>query len=272
MPAAATRPGHSHRRPPPLPLGRSCTIAPTPRDLPISSPNAQAPSHALRPGYIPSRFLPPAPLRCVGCSTSFPTLPALCAHLNSPGTTCTFAPDSCPIVDADRHLLPPCTFCGRYFHSGGLNRHQHSCSHINTTPSQPPACGASFPRGRPSPVQPQSLPPAVQLCLDHGATGGENSKASSESYLLSFRSSTSSNGVPPSVIRQVRLFKPFLEELVGCVLSLRGRATQGASAEAAWAALLLFPRLVLRPMAYFTSIWHLPPDPVADYRDNRLAH
>jgi hypothetical protein len=32
----------------------------------------------------------------------------------------------------------------------------------NTTPSQPPACGVSFPRGRPSPVHPQSSPPAVQ--------------------------------------------------------------------------------------------------------------
>jgi hypothetical protein len=55
-------------------------------------------------------------------------------------------------------------------------------------------------------------------------------------------------------------------------LSFRGRATQGASAEADWAALLLFPRLVLRPMADFTSAGHLPPVPVADYRDNRLAH
>jgi hypothetical protein len=50
----------------------------------------------------------------------------------------------------------------------------------------------------------------------------------------------------------VRLVKPVFKELVGCVLSCRGRATQGASAEAAWAALLLFPRLVLRPMADFT--------------------
>jgi hypothetical protein len=108
MAAAATRPGHSHRRPPPPPLGRSpgggaglCPMAPTPGDLPTSSPNAQAPSHALRPGNNPSRFLPPAPtmcspvlLRCVGCSTSFPTLEALCAHLNPPGTTCTFADDT----------------------------------------------------------------------------------------------------------------------------------------------------------------------------------
>jgi hypothetical protein len=131
----------------------------------------------------------PAPLRCVGCSASFPTLQALCAHLNSPGTTCTFAPDNCPVVDADRHLLAPCIFCGRYFPSGGLSKHQHSCSHRNTTPSQPPACGASLPRGRPSPLHPQSLPPAVQWSLDHGATGGENFKAFFESYLLSFLSS-----------------------------------------------------------------------------------
>jgi hypothetical protein len=70
----------------------------------------------------------------------------------------------------------------------------------------------------------------------------------------------------------VRLIKPVFEELVGCVLSFRGRATQGASAEVAWAALLLFPRLGLRPMADFTSAEHLPTDPVGDYRDNRLAH
>jgi hypothetical protein len=70
----------------------------------------------------------------------------------------------------------------------------------------------------------------------------------------------------------VRLVKPVFEELVGCVLSFRGRATQGASAEAAWAALLLFPRLVLRPTADFTYAGHLPPKPVSDYRDNRLAH
>jgi hypothetical protein len=42
--------------------------------------------------------------------------------------------------------------------------------------------------------------------------------------------------------------------------------------EAAWAALLLFPRLVLHLMADFTSAGHLPPDPVVDYIDNRLAH
>ena len=231
---------------------------PHPGDLPTSSSNAQAPSHALRHGNTPSRFLPPAPtmrspspLRCVRCSASFPTLQALCAYPNSPETMCTFAPDKCLVVDADRHLLAPCTFCGRYFRSGGLSRHQHSCSRRNTTPSQPPACGAPLPRGRPSPPHPQSLPPAVQWCLDHGATGGENSKVFFESYLLSFRSSTSSNGVPLSV---VRLVKPVFEELVDCVLSFRGRASQGASPEAAWAALLLFPR----PMADFTSAGHLP--------------
>jgi hypothetical protein len=66
---------------------------------------------------------------------------------------------------------------------------------------------------------------------------------------------TSSNGGPPSV---VRLVNPVFEELVGCVLSFRGRATQGVSAEAAWLALLLFPRFVLRPMADFTSGHVLP--------------
>jgi hypothetical protein len=196
-------------------------MAPTPGDLPTSSPNAQAPSHALRPGNTPSRLLPhaptmrpPAPLRCVGCSASVPTLQALCAYLNSPGTACTFVPDNCPVVDADRHLLAPCTFCGRYFRSGGLTRHRHFCSHRNTTPSQPPAFGASPPCGRPSPLHPKSFPPPVQWCLGHGAAGGEKSKAFSESYLLSVRYSTSSNGVPPSV---ARLVKPVFEELVGCV-------------------------------------------------------
>jgi hypothetical protein len=70
----------------------------------------------------------------------------------------------------------------------------------------------------------------------------------------------------------VRLVKHVFEELVGCVLSFRGKATQGASAEAAWTALLLFPRLVLRRMADFTSAGHLPPDPFVDYHANRLAH
>jgi hypothetical protein len=116
---------------------------------------------------------------------------------------------------------------------------------------------------------PNPCPPAVQWCLDHGAIGGESSKASFESYLLSFRSSTFSNGAPPSV---VHLVTPVFQELVGCVLSFRGRATQGASAKAGWAALLLFPHLVLRPMVDSTSAGHLPLDPVVDYRDNRLAH
>jgi hypothetical protein len=150
-------------------------------------------------------------------------------------------------VDADRHLLAPCTFYGQYFLSGGLFRHQHSCSHNSTTPSQPPACGASLPRGWPSPLHPQSLP---DLSDDHGALGGESFKAFFVSYLLFFRSNTSSNGVPLSV---VRLVKPVFEELLGCVLSFRGKATQGAFAEAAWAAFLSFPRIVLRPMADFTS-------------------
>jgi hypothetical protein len=179
-----------------------------------------------------------------------------------------FRPDNCPLVDADRHLLAPCTFCGRYFRSGGLSRHRHYCFHLNTTPSQPLACGASLPRGRPSPVHPQALPPAVQWCLDHGAAGGENSIALFESYILSFRS-TSSNAVSPSA---VRLVKPVSVELVGCILSLRGRVTQGASVEMGWASFLLFLRLVLRPMAELTSAGHLPLDPVVEYRENRLAH
>jgi hypothetical protein len=135
---AATQPGPSRRRPPPPPLGRStgggagsCPIAPTPGDLFTSSPYALASSHALRLGNTPSRFLPsaspmrsPAPLMCVGCSAMFPTLQALCAHLNSRGTTCGFAPDTCPVMDADRHFLAPCTFYGRYFRSGGLSKHK----------------------------------------------------------------------------------------------------------------------------------------------------
>jgi hypothetical protein len=111
-------------------------------------------------------------------------------------------------------------------------------------------------------------PPSNGALIDHGATGGENSKAFVESYLLSFRSRTASNGVPPSV---VCLVNSVFEELVGCVLSFRGRPTQGASAEAAWAALLLLQRLVLRQMADFTSTGDQPPDPVGDYRDYRIA-
>jgi hypothetical protein len=38
----------------------------------------------------------------------------------------------------------------------------------------------------------------------------------------------------------VRLVKPVFEELVGCVLSFRGMATQEASAEASWATFALF--------------------------------
>jgi hypothetical protein len=101
MAAAATRPGHSHRRPPPPPLGRSsgggvgsCPMAPTPDDLPTPSPNAQAPSYALRRGNTPYRCLPPAPtmrtlapLRCVGCSASFPALQALPTQLWMPIAT-----------------------------------------------------------------------------------------------------------------------------------------------------------------------------------------
>jgi hypothetical protein len=51
-----------------------------------------------------------APLRCVGCSTSFLTLQALCAYLNSSATTCTFTRDDCRVVNADCHLLTPFTF------------------------------------------------------------------------------------------------------------------------------------------------------------------
>jgi hypothetical protein len=178
-----------------------------------------------------------------------PTLQALCAHLNSPGTTCTFAPDNCPTLNNDRHLLAPCTFCGRYFRSSGVRRHQHYCFHRSTTPFQPRACGASLPRS--------------------AVSGGGSSKAFFESYLFSFQSSTSSNGVPPS---GERLVKPVFEEIVSCVLSFRDRATQGASAEAAWAALPFFPRLVSRPIVDFISARHLPPNPVVGYRDNRLAH
>jgi hypothetical protein len=66
--------------------------------------------------------------------------------------------------------------------------------------------------------------------------------------------------------------KPVFEELVGCVLSFCGRVTQGAFAEAAWAALLLFLRFVLRPMADFISAGHLPLGPVADYRETSLVN
>jgi hypothetical protein len=89
------------------------------------------------------------------------------------------------------------------------------------------------------------------------------------SYFLSVQFSTYANGVPPTV---VRLVKPLFEELIGCVLSFRCRATQRASAQAARTALLLFPRLVLRLMVDFTYVGHLTHYPVADYLDNRITH
>jgi hypothetical protein len=137
-------------------------------------------------------------------------------------------------------------------------------------PASAPLSGAAAAAPPAGAVAPQSLPPAVQWCLVHGVTTEANSKALFESYLLSFRFSMSSNGVSPSV---VLLVKPAFEDLVGCVLSFRGRATKlRASAEAAWVALLSFPRLVLRPMADLTSAGHVPFDSVADYRNNRFAH
>jgi hypothetical protein len=99
-----------------------CPMALASGGLPTSSPNGHASSLVLRPGNTPSRFLPPtplarplAPLGCVGCFASFPTLQALCAHLDSPASGCTFNPDNCRVADADRHLLAPRTYCGRYF-------------------------------------------------------------------------------------------------------------------------------------------------------------
>jgi hypothetical protein len=59
----------------------------------------------------------------------------------------------------------------------------------------------------------------------------------------------------------VRLVQPVFEKLARCVWSFRGRATQGASSEAPWAALLSLPRLVLRPMADFISAGRLSLDP-----------
>jgi hypothetical protein len=68
----------------------------------------------------------------------------------------------------------------------------------------------------------------------------------------------------------VLIVKPVFEELFGCILS-RGRTTQGGFVEEARVAFLLFPRIVLRPMADFTAAGHLPHVTVADNRDNRLA-
>jgi hypothetical protein len=119
------------------------------------------------------------------------------------------------------------------------------------------------------PAASQSLPPGVQWCLDHGETGGENSKAFFEPTSFPSDLVRPRTASPPSV---VRLVKPVFEELVGCVLSFRGRAIQRASAEAGWTALLLSSHLVLCPMADFISAGNLPPYPVTDYRDKRLAH
>jgi hypothetical protein len=119
------QPGQSHWRPPPRVLDRSpsigaraCHMAPAMGYIPTSSPNAQASSPAMGPSNTPSRFLTagpqarsPAPLNCVGCYASFPTMHTVCAQLNSPATTCTFASDNCVVVDAACHLLAPCTYC-----------------------------------------------------------------------------------------------------------------------------------------------------------------
>jgi hypothetical protein len=56
--------------------------------------------------------------------------------------------------------------------------------------------------GRPTSLPAQSLPPVAQWFLEHGATSGESFKAAFESYLISYRSSTSSN-VSTSVVRLV---------------------------------------------------------------------
>jgi hypothetical protein len=116
---------------------------------------------------------------------------------------------------------------------------------------------------------PSPPPPPSNGALTMGPLVGRNPKPYS-----------SPTSFPPDLVRPrtefpdsvVRLVKRVFKELVGCVLSFRGRATQGASAKAAWAALLLFPRLALRATADFTTAGHLPPDTVADYRDNCLAH
>jgi hypothetical protein len=53
-----------------------------------------------------------------------PNLSSVVRPSKFPGTTCTFAPENSPVVDADCHLLTLCTFGGQYFGSGGLGRHQ----------------------------------------------------------------------------------------------------------------------------------------------------
>jgi hypothetical protein len=173
MAAAAIRPGHNHRRPLPPPLGRSpsggagsCPMAPTPGDVPTCS--SAFPCLITTWQYSASNFTPRShnalprsfEVRCLLRVVPDPSSVVRPSKL--PWDNVHFRARRLPSSGCRRHLLAPCTFCGRYFRSGGLSRHQHFCFHRNTTPSQPPACGASLPRGRPSLVHPQSLPPAVQ--------------------------------------------------------------------------------------------------------------
>eukprot|EP00873_Tetraselmis_striata_P002936 jgi/Tetstr1/423200/TSEL_001320.t1 len=112
------------------------------------------------------------------------------------------------------------------------------------------------------------MPPAARWCFDRGARGGASQLDFFESTLLSFRSATCANGCPKSV---VALVKPHHDAALTYALSFKGRASQSEAAHAAWSAYLLFFRLILRPMAD-SPPGSLPPDPVADYRDNRLSH
>jgi hypothetical protein len=195
-------------------------------------------------------------LRCVGCPASFSTLQALCAHLISPATPCTITRSihcNCLVVAAVRHFLAPCTFCTRYFRSSGRRKHHYSCSHNNNTPSHPPPCGASLPRGRPAPVPPSPWPPPFMGPFMGGTPKPSSSPISFPSNLVRRRTASSSKSL-----------------LVAFYLSMVGPHKEHHGA--AWAALLLFPRLVLRPMAYFTCSGHLPLGPVVDYRNSRFAH
>jgi hypothetical protein len=86
---------------------------------------------------------------------------------------------------------------------------------------------------------PSPYPPPSSGALTMGPLVGRTAKPSSSPTSFSSDLVRPQTASPPSMVRFV---KPVFQELVGCVLSFHGRATQGASADAAWAALLVFPR------------------------------
>jgi hypothetical protein len=120
----------------------------------------------------------PAPLRCVSCSASFPTLQALCAHLHSPATTCTFAPDNCPVVDADRHFSRRALFADDTFGAVALvDTNIRALTAIQRHPNSRHAVLRFRAVGRPRRI-PSSCPPPSNEALTMGPLAGRTLKPS----------------------------------------------------------------------------------------------